>query len=284
MFSWLTKKIKSYIIKKASQHRAVDIVEVRTKEIGLLSVKTETVLKLLNSFFLPITLLKITTDLVNRDGIKIGKMNYTKAVKLRARSETIITTNSEISSITSLFQALTNLLAQPIYMRSIGKATLKFLWWTVDIDVDDVFEIHPSKLKIRKEETEEDRIVRLQREEERKAKLAIVREEQKLKSAIRKEKRKEHYAARKEKILSRRHKENYIPKEERRRLKEVSEESDAIIIEPIVWDENTVMEQMTFTKEEVVQLNNEDVAVNNEQLSINQDNEQKEESDKPSEE
>lgn len=266
MFSRLNKIIKSYIIKHATQHRAVDIIEVRTKEYGLLSVKTETVLKLINSFFLPITLIAIHTDLVNRDGIKVGKMDYIHPIRLKSKSETIITTQSEISSITSIFQALTNLLAQPIYMRSIGTATLKFLWWTVEIEVDDVFEIHPSKLKIRKDETEEERVARLQREEERKARMAIEREE-------RKQQEKERSALRKETILKRRHKENYIPKEERNKatiIEEQTENTEHIILES---NERNEIEITSLALDTEINVDNVELKENSENppsISINE--------------
>lgn len=215
--TWISNIIKRFIIKRASRHKAVDIVEVRIKQVGLLSVFSETDLRIRNSFFLPYTLLSVQTDLLNKDGLKVGKMIFDKPTKVKGNSELVFTTTSEISIITSLFQALSNLLSQPIWMRSVGVATVKVLWFTIELPVDDVFEIHPSKLKILKEESEEERALRLQKEAERKqqriAKEAEKKIQRDVKQEERKEKRDERRAAYKEKILKRRHKENYVPKE-----------------------------------------------------------------------
>lgn len=205
--------IKQYIIRRASQHKAIDIVEVRTKQIGLLKVLTETDLLIKNTFFLPYTLLSIQTDLLNKDGLKVGKMTYSQPTKVKGNSELVFTTSSEISIITSLFQALSNLLSQPIWMRSVGIATVKVLWFTIELPVDDTFEIHPSKLKIVKDETEEEKALRLEKEAKWKAKYEAEKEKRK---AERKEKRDEW----KEDILKRRYKDKYIPKEQRQALKD----------------------------------------------------------------
>ncbi|MBP8193702.1 MAG: hypothetical protein KAX69_08855, partial [Chitinophagales bacterium] len=76
------------------------------------------------------------------------------------------------------------------------------------IPVNDFFEIHPSKLKITKPETEEERLVRLQKE-------AAWKQKYEAEKAQRKTARKEKEAAWKEELLKRRYKENYIPKEQR---------------------------------------------------------------------
>jgi len=57
MFDFIKKKINAFILKKATENKTIDIVEVRTQEIGLTSVITETDIKITNSFFLPITIL-----------------------------------------------------------------------------------------------------------------------------------------------------------------------------------------------------------------------------------
>lgn len=248
LLSYINEKIKQFIIKRASKHKLVDIVQVRTKEIGLLSVQTETDLRITNSIFLPYTILSIHTDLLNKDELKIGKMVYDKPIKIKGNSEVVLSTTSEISIITSFFQALSNLLSHPIWIRSVGIAMVKVLWFTIELPVDDVFEIQPSKIKILKEETEEERTLRLQKEAERQeqkrikqaekeAQKQLTEEEKKIKQAekekaaelkaIEKAQQKEERTAqrnerrsdRKEAILKRRHKENYIPKDEREKQK-----------------------------------------------------------------
>ncbi|MBK9330511.1 MAG: hypothetical protein IPM95_14720 [Sphingobacteriales bacterium] len=74
----ITDRIKAYIVVRASRGKMIDIVEVRTKEIGLTKVVTETDIRIQNSFFLPITIVSIQTDLLNRDGLKVGRMSYTR--------------------------------------------------------------------------------------------------------------------------------------------------------------------------------------------------------------
>lgn len=232
----ITNILKRYIIKRASEHKAVDIVEVRTKQIGLLSVRSETDLCIRNSFFLPYTLLSIETDLLNKDGLKVGKMTFDKATKVKAKSELVFTTTSEISIITSLFQALSNLLSQTIWMRSVGIAKVKVLWFTVELPVDDVFEIQPSKLKITKEETEEEKAARLEKEAVWKAKYETEKEQRKRESIEKRE-------AWKEEILKKRYKENYIPKDQRALLKkEQNPMIETLSEDKVVADENIVIE------------------------------------------
>lgn len=208
MLKWFNNKIKQYIIKRAGEQRSVDIIEVKVKEIGLLSVKSETRIRFENSFFLPIKIISIKTELYNGT-VVVGEMNYETPQVIPKKSFTEITTISEISIITSFFQMLSNLLAQPISLRSVGLARLKILWWEVEIPVDDTFKILPHQLKVKKEETEEEKQHRLIQEEAKK----IQRIEEK--------------ANRKEAILKRRHKENYIPKElrgEKQVVDEIMEE------------------------------------------------------------
>lgn len=228
MFNFIRKKISAYILKKATENKTIDIVEVRTQEIGLTSVITETDIKITNSFFLPITILSIETVLLNRNGIEIGSMNYKKPQKLKGKSELILTATSKISIITSIFQAISQLLAQPIKMRSVGVSKIKILWFKIEIPVDDYFEIHPSKVKIVKDLTEEEKAERAIKQKERAAKQAIDK------------------AIRKEKILQRRHGENYISKEERLKInheqstkndEEIEVNNDEI---NIVLDENII--------------------------------------------
>ena len=245
--------IKRYIIKRAAAHKAVDIVEVRTKQLGLLSVLSETDLCIKNSFFLSYTLISIKTDLLNKDGLKVGKMLFDTPTKVKGNSELIFTTTSEISIITSLFQALSNLLSQTIWMRSVGIATVKVLWFTIELPVDDIFEIHPSKLKILKEETEEEKLIRLQKEAAWKEKYHAEKEKRK---AERQEKRSEW----KEELLRRKYKENYIPKEEREKKQDKKQEIDDIELiitnntqvitgnMEIVLDATALKEEETFEK------------------------------------
>lgn len=194
MFKWINNKIRRYIIKRANEQRSVDIIEVKVKEIGLLSVKSETKIRFENSFFLPIKIISINTELYNGT-VVVGEMNYETPQIIPKKSFIEITTISEISIITSFFQMLSNLLAQPISLRSVGIARLKILWWEVEIPVDDTFKILPHQLKVKKEETEEEKAQRLIQEEARKIK------------------RIEEKAIQKEAILKRRHKKNYVPKE-----------------------------------------------------------------------
>jgi hypothetical protein len=209
MLKKIKQKIVAYIIAKASSSKMIDIVEVRTKEIGLTTVITETDIRIQNSFFLPITIVSIQTDLLNRDGLKVGRMSYTQPKKINGKSHELLTTTSEISIITSIFQAISRLLSQHIMMQSVGKAQVKFLWWIIEIPVNDSFEIHPSKLKIGKEETEEELELRKQKEAAWKAEYDLA-----------KEKRKQAKAAMKEEVLKRRYKGDYVPKEEREKLKQ----------------------------------------------------------------
>ncbi|MFN8239086.1 MAG: hypothetical protein U0T77_13030 [Chitinophagales bacterium] len=208
MIEYIKNKIKAFVIRRATANKLIDIVEVRTKEIGLTSVKTETDIRIRNTFFLSITILSIKTDLLNRDGLKVGRMSYATPQKIKGNSDEVLTTSSEISIITSLFQAISTLLSQHIKMKSVGVAQVKFLWWVFDIPVNDTFEIHPSKLKITQPETEEERAERLKKEAEWKAQYELEYEK-------RKTEREQKRAEWKEDILKRRYKENYIPKEQR---------------------------------------------------------------------
>lgn len=260
MIAWLNRKIKSYIIQKAGQHRSVDIIEVKVKEIGLLSVKSETILKLENFFFLPIEIQSIHADLYNGE-VVVGEMNFDTPQKVPKKSSVTISTSSEISIITSLFQMISNLLSQPISLRSVGVARLKILWWEVEIPVDDTFKILPHQLKMKKDETEEEKKLRIEQEEIRRKKREEERavrnqewEERKLKyeeeRLLRKEKRMERLSEIKENALKRKYKENYIPKEEReqQKLQEKSAVEEGTII-PYQAIETTPLEEI---KEDVL--------------------------------
>jgi hypothetical protein len=235
MFKWLNNIIRSIITQKASKHRAVDIVEVRTKQLGLLSVKTETLIRITNSFFLPIHLVSIDTKLTNEEGIVVGKMKYSDSRKIKGKTAIVIATHSEISIISSIFHAINNLLSQPIYMRSVGIAVIKVLWWEISLAVDDEFNIMPHQLKILSDETEEEKQLRRERhlkyKEERDQRIA---------------ERKAKYSERKEERLKRKHGDGYIPKEIRAQ-EIISDEMGQEI--PIIVDEDVKIE---WTKDDNV--------------------------------
>lgn len=244
MFEFIKSKIKAFILKKASSNKMIDIVEVRTKEIGLTQVTTETDIRIVNSFLLPITILSIHTDLLNRDGMKIGSMLYDHPQKIKGNSNEILTTLSQISIITSLFQAISTLLMQDINMRSVGFAKVKILWWTIDIPVDDTFIIHPKKVKIVKDLTEEE--IKAREEE----KLVRARDNE-IKSVLKEQERDARNveralrnAARKEAILKRRYKENYIPKAERRKLEKIQAQKE------IIKEDNSIGENIEVVLDE----------------------------------
>lgn len=231
MFGFIADKIKQFVVRKATANKLIDIVEVRTKEVGLTSVKTETDIRIHNSFFLSITILSIQTELLNRDGLKVGRMRYEQPYKIKGKSDAILTTTSEVSIITSIFQAISTILSQPIKMQSVGAAQIKFLWWTFEIPVNDAFEIHPSKLKIVKEETLEERAVRLEKEAQRRAQRALEKE------------------AWREEQLRRKYKDQYIPKEQRH--KAATEETSVVETteEPVVADTMDIVLDEQFVAE-----------------------------------
>jgi len=218
MFGFVVDKIKKLVVQKATANKLIDIVEVRTKEVGLTSVKTETDIRIHNAFFLAITILSIRTELLNRDGLKVGRMRYEQPYKVKGKSNAILTTTSEVSIITSIFQAISTILLQPIRMQSVGVAQIKFLWWTFEIPVNDAFEIHPSKLKIVKEETPEERAARLEKEAQRKAQRVHEKE------------------ACREELLRRKHKGQYIPKEHRRQQAVEEPSAEPVPEEPVVTE------------------------------------------------
>ncbi|HUM53441.1 MAG TPA: hypothetical protein PK431_16580 [Chitinophagales bacterium] len=243
MFNFIRKKISAYILKKTTENKTIDIVEVRTQEIGLTSVITETDIKITNSFFLTITILSIETKLLNRNGIEIGSMNYHQQQKLKGKSELILTATSKISIITSIFQAISQLLAHPIKMRSVGVSKIKILWFTIEIPVDDYFEIHPSKVKITKDLTEEEKAERAIKQKERAEKQALDK------------------AIRKEKILQRRHGENYISKEERIAMNdkdiELDNEKINIVLDENVIDQIPEIDNISITENSIIEIKKE---------------------------
>ncbi len=258
----ITDRIKAYIVAKASRGKMIDVVEVRTREIGLTKVVTETDIRIRNTFFLPITIISIQTDLLNRDGLKVGKMSYTRPQKIKGNSDELLTTTSEISIIKSIFQAISRLLSQNILMQSVGKAQVRVLWWTVEIPVNDSFEIHPEKLKILREETEEEKAVRKKREAKWKEKY------QEMKETV-----SERSAERKERILKRRYGADYIPKEEREKAKSRNTEEASVSASPdhieVKLDENVITE-IDESKTE-----NEQAVISNQAADIVSDTEEK---------
>lgn len=269
----ITDFIKRYIIANATNYNSVEIVEARTKQIGLLSVLSETDIRIRNTFFLPFTILSIRTELLNIDGIKVGRMAYDTPIKIKGKSEAILTTQSEISIITSLFQALSNLLSHPIRIKSVGIATIKILWFTIELPVNDDFEIQPSKVKIIREKTEEEKALQAQKDKERAAQR-LIKENEKAEQRLIKEaekrqrdeerkiekeqtkqerelKRMERRSNRKEAILKRRHKENYIPKELRQTQQTDQEITPPEVDLPVVKQDETVIENPILTTDDV---------------------------------
>ena len=160
-------KIVDFIVKKAIENRTVDILEVRTKAINLTYVDLETDIKISNSFFLPIKVLEIKTDIINTAELKIGALHYDKVQKIKGHQSAIFTTHTQISNITALFNLISKLLTLSIKMRSVGIAKIKVFWFVVDIPVDDVFEIKSHQLRIIGELTAEEKAAR---EEQKKVK------------------------------------------------------------------------------------------------------------------
>ena len=95
----------------------------------------ETDVRIENSFFLPITILSIETDIINAAGTRVGKMSYDQPKRLKGNSSEVFTTRSKMSNITAFFNALSHLLAISVTMRSVGTAKIKFLWMTFAIPV-----------------------------------------------------------------------------------------------------------------------------------------------------
>lgn len=156
----IRQKIVDFIVKKAIENRTIDILEVRTKAINLTYVDLETDIKISNSFFLPIKVLEIKTDIVNTAELKIGALHYNKVQKIKAHQSAIFTTHTQISNITALFNLISKLLTLSIKMRSVGVAKIKVFWFVVEIPVDDVFEIKSHQLRIIGELTSEEKAER----------------------------------------------------------------------------------------------------------------------------
>ncbi len=186
-------KIVDFIVKKAIENRTVDILEVRTKAINLTYVDLETDIKISNSFFLPIKVLEIKTDIINTAELKIGALHYDKVQKIKGHQSAIFTTHTQISNITALFNLISKLLTLSIKMRSVGIAKIKVFWFVVDIPVDDVFEIKSHQLRIIGELTAEEKAAREeqkkvkkdayeQKKTERKQKRLEIKEQKKQKS------------------------------------------------------------------------------------------------------
>lgn len=156
----IRQKIVDFIVKKAIENRTIDILEVRTKAINLTYVDLETDIKISNSFFLPIKVLEIKTDIVNTAELKIGALHYNKVQKIKGHQSAIFTTHTQISNITALFNLISKLLTLSIKMRSVGVAKIKVFWFVVEIPVDDVFEIKSHQLRIIGELTPEEKAER----------------------------------------------------------------------------------------------------------------------------
>lgn len=189
----IRQKIVDFIVKKAIENRTVDILEVRTKAINLTYVDLETDIKISNSFFLPIKVLEIKTDIINTAELKIGALHYDKVQKIKGHQSAIFTTHTQISNITALFNLISKLLTLSIKMRSVGIAKIKVFWFVVDIPVDDVFEIKSHQLRIIGELTAEEKAAREeqkkvkkdayeQKKTERKQKRLEIKEQKKQKS------------------------------------------------------------------------------------------------------
>lgn len=165
LYKWIHRRVVQF----ASGNRAFDIIEVRTKELTLTYVNTETDIRIRNDFFLPITILSIETDIINSAGTRVGKMSYCEPKRLKGHSSAVFTTRSKLSNITAFFHALQHLLAMPVSMRSVGTAQIKLLWWTFAIPVDDTFELRSSQVRLTEPVSEEEKKRRTEKREQQKA-------------------------------------------------------------------------------------------------------------------
>jgi hypothetical protein len=202
MFKYIRKLILGYILRRATEKKMVDILQIRTKSINLTYVDLETDIKISNSFFLPVKILEIKTDLLNTAGMKVGLMHYNKIGKIKGKQDVVFTAHTKLSNITAFFNLISRFLTLNITMHSVGIARIKVLWFEVEIPVDDTFEIEPHQLKITEPLTSEQKA-------EIKEKQRIREEKYKLKKAERQQRRLE----RREEWERRRH-ERYLQIEE----------------------------------------------------------------------
>jgi guanylate kinase len=114
-------------------------------------------------------------------------------------------------------------------MRSVGVARIKILWFIIEIPIDDTFIIHPKKVKIIKDLTEEEKLV--------------IEHDQEINSVIRQQERESknieialRNAERKERMLKDRYKDNYISKAERLKLAKQERNNDKIKNETVNTD------------------------------------------------
>lgn len=209
MFGFIKRWIHKIVIKQAQSRPMVDIIEVRTKKIGLTQVETETDIRITNSFFLPIKILSIVTDVYNSSDLVIGKMNYHYPKKIKGNSSEIFTTTTHLSNISAFFQALNHLLSFSVQMRSIGTCIIQFLWWQFEVPVDDRFEVKPNQVKIVEPMTEEEKEAKALKRAERQKELEAQLEKQKAKQAAQRAKRKAAIEKRKERYKVRKNKPYY---------------------------------------------------------------------------
>jgi hypothetical protein len=175
--------IYKLVLKRSAGRKTFDIIEVRTKELTLTYINMETDVRIQNTFFLPITIESIETDIVNAAGTRVGKMTYNQPRRLKGNSSEVFTTRSKMSNITAFFNALQHLLSMPVSLRSIGTARVKVLWFTINIPVDDTFEVLPTQVRMTEELSEEEK----QRRAERRQKEQEEREQRRAEKAKRKE-------------------------------------------------------------------------------------------------
>ncbi|MCB9033277.1 MAG: hypothetical protein H6553_05525 [Chitinophagales bacterium] len=206
MFGFIKRWIHKIVIKKAQSRPMVDIIEVRTKKIGLTQVETETDIRITNSFFLPIKILSIETDVYNSSDLVIGRMNYHYPKKIKGNSTEIFKTTTHLSNISAFFQALNHLLSFSVQMRSVGTCLIQFLWWTFEVPVDDRFEVKPHQVKMVEPMTEEEKQAKALRRAEKQKELEAQLELKKLKQAEQRAKRKAALEKRKEKYKERKYK------------------------------------------------------------------------------
>lgn len=151
---WLHRWIQSYIDKKVVVSETWELEQVEHKDVKLPYVVLENRSQIINQFFIPIHIEQIRLNIWNKQ-VMVGRVLFEGPVKIKSKSKRTIPMEVRLSHITAIFNLLRYILTDKIPMELKGEITIKVLWMSFSIQVNDIIYIPRDKFKMASAQTGE---------------------------------------------------------------------------------------------------------------------------------
>lgn len=144
---WLHRWIQSYIDKKVVVNETWELEQVEHKDVKLPYVVLENRSQIINQFFIPIHIEQIRLNIWNKQ-VMVGRVLFEGPVKIKAKSKKTIPMEVRLSHITAIFNLLRYILTDKVPMELKGEITIKVLWMSFSIQVNDTIYVPRDKFKM----------------------------------------------------------------------------------------------------------------------------------------